>query len=66
MYVSNSVRQELRDIEKECVRINNVLATPSQNNVTEEKEKALRAKLKYLYLKEERIYNRLINQMEED
>lgn len=53
------VRDELNMIDGRCTRINNMLVTPLQNNMTDEKERALKAELKYLYKKKENIYKKL-------
>lgn len=57
------MEKKIAEIEKEIIRINNVLATPLQNNMTTEKEKMLKTKLKYLYKKEEKLYNKMMEEL---
>ena len=66
MYIDSRITQELKDIDVRCTRINNMLVTPLQNNMTDEKEMSLKAELKYLYKRKEQIYNKLIDKMEKE
>lgn len=59
MYIDNKIREEIRQNESRITRINNMLITPSQNNMTREKEEMLKAELKFLYASQTKIYNDL-------
>lgn len=61
--MDKEIEKELDDIDKQCIRINNVLVTPLQNNMTTEKELALKAELKFLYKRKEKIYNKLLEEL---
>lgn len=64
MYVNNKIREELRQNESKIIRINNMLITPLQNNMTNEKEAMLKAELKFLYKSQEKIYQDLTKQLD--
>ena len=64
MYVNNKIREELRQNESKITRINNMLITPLQNNMTNEKEAMLKAELKFLYKPQEKIYQDLTKQLD--
>lgn len=64
MYVNNKIREELRQNENRITRINNMLITPLQNNMTNEKEAMLKAELKFLYKSQEKIYQDLTKQLD--
>ena len=59
MYIDNKTRQEMRSNESRISRINNILVTPSQNDMTKEKEQMLKAELKFLYKRQTKIYEQL-------
>lgn len=64
MYVNNKIREELRQNKSKITRINNMLITPLQNNMTNEKEAMLKAELKFLYKSQEKIYQDLTKQLD--
>lgn len=64
MYVNNKIREELRQNKSRITRINNMLITPLQNNMTNEKEAMLKAELKFLYKSQEKIYQDLTKQLD--
>ena len=64
MYVNNKIREELRQNESRITRINNMLITPLQNNMTDEKEAMLKAELEFLYKSQEKIYKDLTKQLD--
>ena len=57
IYIDNRIREELRQNESRITRINNMLITPLQNNMTDEKEAMLKAELEFLYKSQEKIFN---------
>ncbi len=61
--MENKLEKRLNEIRKECVRINNMLATPLQNGMTTEKERMLKTKLAYLYSEEEKIYKGMMESL---
>ena len=63
MYIDNKIRQEMRNNESRMSRINNILATPSQNDMTKEKEQMLKAELKFLHKRQTKIYEQLSEAM---
>ena len=64
MYIDNRIREELRQNESRITRINNMLITPLQNNMTDEKEAMLKAELEFLYKSQEKIYKDLTKQLD--
>lgn len=64
IYIDNRIREELRQNESRITRINNMLITPLQNNMTDEKEAMLKAELEFLYKSQEKIYKDLTKQLD--
>lgn len=64
IYIDNRIREELRQNESRITRINNMLITPLQNNMTDEKEAMLKAELEFLYKSKEKIYKDLTKQLD--
>ena len=65
MYIDNKIREEIRQNESRITRINNMLVSPNQNNMTKEKEEMLKAELKFLYKSQTKIYNDLSEQIQQ-
>ena len=64
IYIDNRIIEELRQNESRITRINNMLITPLQNNMTDEKEAMLKAELEFLYKSQEKIYKDLTKQLD--
>ena len=56
-------KQELKELDSRITQINNMLATPTQNNMTDEKEDMLNMELKYCYMRKKAIYKYAIAEM---
>ena len=55
--------KELDELDKRIIRIQNILQTPRQNMMTDEKERSLQAELKFCHLRKEQIYNDKVMRM---
>ena len=66
MYIDNKTREELRKNESRITKINNMLNTPLQNNMTNEKEAMLKAELEFLYKSQKKIYKELTKKLDEN
>ena len=63
MYIDNTIMEEIRKNERRMTQINNMLVTPLQNNMTNEKEQMLKAELKFLQKKQTQIYENLYEKL---
>ena len=65
MYIDNRILEELRKNDSRITRLNNMLVSPSQNNMTKEKEEMIKAELEFLYKSQTKIYKALSKQLSE-
>lgn len=65
MYIDNRITEKLRKNDSRISRLNNMLASPLQNNMTEEKEEMIKAELEFLYKSQTKIYKDLSKQLSE-